>query len=48
MTLADADEIRTADYWVRHVREAVRYADGLAALRDAGVDTFLEIGRRAY
>ncbi|MGW8647037.1 SDR family NAD(P)-dependent oxidoreductase, partial [Micromonospora chalcea] len=42
--LADADEIRTADYWVRHVREAVRYADGLAALRDAGVDTFLEVG----
>ncbi|RLK24969.1 acyl transferase domain-containing protein [Micromonospora sp. M71_S20] len=42
--LADAEEIRTADYWVRHVREAVRYADGIAALRDAGVDTFLEVG----
>ncbi|MFB9547624.1 SDR family NAD(P)-dependent oxidoreductase, partial [Micromonospora sagamiensis] len=42
--LADADEIRTADYWVRHVREAVRYADGVAALRAAGVDTFVEIG----
>ncbi|MEU2667201.1 SDR family NAD(P)-dependent oxidoreductase [Micromonospora sp. NPDC007220] len=42
--LADADEIRTADYWVRHVREAVRYADGVTALRAAGVDTFLEIG----
>ncbi|MEV4665914.1 type I polyketide synthase, partial [Micromonospora echinofusca] len=42
--LADADEIRTADYWVRHVREAVRYADGITALREAGVDTFLEIG----
>ncbi|MEU4773596.1 SDR family NAD(P)-dependent oxidoreductase [Micromonospora sp. NPDC023644] len=42
--LADADEIRTADYWVRHVREAVRYADGVAALRAAGVDTFLEVG----
>ncbi|WP_232236825.1 type I polyketide synthase [Micromonospora globosa] len=45
--LADADEIRTPDYWVRHVREAVRYADGLAALRDAGVDTFLEVGPRS-
>ncbi|MEU4782455.1 type I polyketide synthase, partial [Micromonospora sp. NPDC023633] len=43
-SLADADEIRTADYWVRHVREAVRYADGVAALRAAGVDTFLEVG----
>ncbi|SCL73304.1 type I polyketide synthase [Micromonospora peucetia] len=46
-TLADADEIRTADYWVRHVREAVRYADGVAALRAAGVSTFLEVGPRS-
>ncbi|MCX4390253.1 type I polyketide synthase [Micromonospora peucetia] len=45
--LADADEIRTADYWVRHVREAVRYADGVAALKAAGVDTFLEVGPRS-
>ncbi|SCL26478.1 Acyl transferase domain-containing protein [Micromonospora pallida] len=42
--LADADEIRTPEYWVRHVREAVRHADGVAALREAGVDTFLEVG----
>ncbi|SCL26433.1 Acyl transferase domain-containing protein [Micromonospora pallida] len=42
--LADADEIRTPEYWVRHVRGAVRYADGVTALRAAGVDTFLEIG----
>ncbi|MEH0975057.1 SDR family NAD(P)-dependent oxidoreductase, partial [Micromonospora sp. CPCC 205546] len=45
--LADADEIRTADYWVRHVREAVRFADGVTALRAAGADTFLEIGPRS-
>ncbi|MFV2116830.1 SDR family NAD(P)-dependent oxidoreductase, partial [Micromonospora sp. LOL_025] len=38
------DEIRTPEYWVRHVREAVRYADGVTALKTAGVDTFLEIG----
>uniref|UniRef100_UPI003EBDD90E SDR family NAD(P)-dependent oxidoreductase n=2 Tax=Micromonospora TaxID=1873 RepID=UPI003EBDD90E len=38
------DEIRTPEYWVRHVREAVRFADGITALRAAGVDTFLEVG----
>ncbi|MGK5674962.1 type I polyketide synthase [Micromonospora sp. URMC 106] len=43
-TLADAEEIRSPEYWVRHVREAVRYADGIAALRNAGADTFLEVG----
>ncbi|MEU9993691.1 SDR family NAD(P)-dependent oxidoreductase [Streptomyces sp. NPDC048045] len=34
----------TADYWVQQVRREVRLSDGLAALRDLGVRTFLELG----
>ncbi|BCB84333.1 hypothetical protein Psuf_016460 [Phytohabitans suffuscus] len=42
--LATPDEVCTPDYWVRHVRGAVRFADGIGALREAGVSALLEIG----
>ncbi|ADU11358.1 Beta-ketoacyl synthase [Micromonospora sp. L5] len=42
--VADAAEITEPGYWVRHVRQPVRFADGVAALRAQGVDTFLEVG----
>nr|BFE69893.1 hypothetical protein GCM10020092_031940 [Actinoplanes digitatis] len=39
-----ASLVTDPDYWVRHVRGTVRFADGVAAMRGLGVDTFVEAG----
>jgi acyl transferase domain-containing protein/acyl carrier protein/UDP-glucose 4-epimerase len=41
---AAPDELSTPEYWVRHAREAVRFADAVTALHDAGARHFAEVG----
>ncbi|WP_030106684.1 acyltransferase domain-containing protein, partial [Actinoalloteichus caeruleus] len=39
-----SEELRDPEYWVRHVRETVRFADGMACLARRNVSTFVELG----
>ena len=34
----------SAEYWVEHVRQPVRFADGVRAAESAGADVFVEVG----
>ncbi|MET7669452.1 type I polyketide synthase [Micromonospora luteifusca] len=41
---AAPEELCSPEYWVRHARETVRFADAMATLEAGGVTTYLEIG----
>ncbi|MEU4776198.1 SDR family NAD(P)-dependent oxidoreductase [Micromonospora sp. NPDC023644] len=42
--VADAQEITDPGYWVRHVRQPVRFADAVRTLHQQDVTQFLEVG----
>ncbi|MFK0297433.1 SDR family NAD(P)-dependent oxidoreductase, partial [Streptomyces sp. NPDC090442] len=41
---ASAEDLCSSAYWVRQVREAVRFADAVRAAEEAGVTRFVEVG----
>ncbi|MFE1273319.1 SDR family NAD(P)-dependent oxidoreductase, partial [Streptomyces sp. NPDC058758] len=43
-TLATDEELTSPDYWARHIRQAVRFHDGVRYLEAAGVTRFVELG----
>ncbi|MER7394135.1 SDR family NAD(P)-dependent oxidoreductase [Streptomyces sp. NPDC000151] len=42
--LAGSDELASPDYWARHIREAVRFLDGVRLLEARGVTEWVELG----
>ena len=42
--VASADQLCSPGYWVRHVREAVRFLEGVRRLESEGVIRFVEAG----
>ncbi len=41
---AQSDEVANADYWANHLRDTVRFADGMATLMSASDAVFIECG----
>ncbi|NBH05606.1 acyltransferase domain-containing protein, partial [Amycolatopsis sp. SID8362] len=44
LTGQESTELASPGYWVRHVRETVRFADSIETLVKAGVTAFVELG----
>ncbi|WP_072690196.1 type I polyketide synthase [Rhodococcus marinonascens] len=42
--VATADELMSPDYWAEHIRQPVRFHDGIRALEELGVTRFIEVG----
>ncbi|MFE2755866.1 SDR family NAD(P)-dependent oxidoreductase [Actinosynnema sp. NPDC059335] len=42
--VATVEQLRSPEYWVRHIREAVRYLDGVRTLERLGTTEFVELG----
>ncbi|RIL12529.1 polyketide synthase [bacterium] len=45
-SVAAGGDVTTPEYWRRHARSPVRFAEGMAALRARGITAFVEIGPR--
>jgi acyl transferase domain-containing protein len=43
-TFATAEQLASPDYWAEHVRQPVRFMDGVRTLHDSGDATFIELG----